>query len=90
MQTLFDRYRRRCKFSYNKINDSNGGERLLREFSNLAQNDLNVIVLNFIDMLSHARTEAVQSASSHAPMPPIARLQNRGSATAPHSNFSAG
>lgn len=58
VQTLFDRYRRRCKFSYNKINDSNGGERLLREFSNLAQNDLNVIVLNFIDMLSHARTES--------------------------------
>lgn len=58
VQTLFDRYRRHCKFSYNKINDSNGGERLLREFSNLAQNDLNVIVLNFIDMLSHARTES--------------------------------
>lgn len=58
VQTLFERYRRNCKFSYNKINDSTGGERLLREFSNLAQNDLNVIVLNFIDMLSHARTES--------------------------------
>jgi len=58
VQTLFERYRRRCKFSYNKINDSNGGERLLREFSNLTQNDLNIVVLNFIDMLSHARTES--------------------------------
>lgn len=58
VQTLFERYRRQCKFSYNKINDSTGGERLLREFSNLANNDLNIIVLNFIDMLSHARTES--------------------------------
>jgi len=58
VQTLFERFRRPCRFSYNKINDSAGGERLLREFSNLAGNDLNVIVLNFIDMLSHARTES--------------------------------
>ncbi len=58
VQTLFERFRRRCRFSNNKINDSNGGERLLREFANLAQNDLNIVVLNFIDMLSHARTES--------------------------------
>lgn len=56
--TMFDRYRRRCRFSYNKINDSEAGEKLLREFANLEVNDLNVIVLNFIDMLSHARTES--------------------------------
>ena len=56
--TQFDRYRRRCRFSYNKINDSDAGERLIREFSNLENNDLNVVVLNFIDMLSHARTES--------------------------------
>ena len=58
VQTLFNRYRRQCRFSYNKINDSTGGERLLREFANLSGNQLNVIVLNFIDMLSHARTES--------------------------------
>ena len=56
--SLFSRYRRQCKFSYNKINDSTGGERLLREFSNLDKNQLNVVVVNFIDMLSHARTES--------------------------------
>ncbi len=56
--TLFERYRRKCKFSYNKINDSAAGERLLRDFSQLEGNDLNVIVFNFIDMLSHARTES--------------------------------
>ena len=58
VQTLFERYRRQCRFSYNKINDSVGGEKLLREFSNLEHNELNIIVLNFIDMLSHARTES--------------------------------
>lgn len=56
--TQFERYRRRCRFSYNKINDSPAAEKLLREFSNLLGNDLNVIVFNFIDMLSHARTES--------------------------------
>ena len=56
--TLLDRYRRPCKFSYNKVNDSAGGEKLLREFANLGHNKLNVVVLNFIDMLSHARTES--------------------------------
>ena len=57
--TQLDRFRRKCRFSYNKINDSVAGERLLREFSNLEVNDLNVIVFNFIDMLSHARTESM-------------------------------
>lgn len=56
--TQFERYRRHCRFSYNKINDSLTGERLLRDFASLEQNDLNVIVFNFIDMLSHARTES--------------------------------
>lgn len=56
--TQFERYRRQCRFSYTKINDSAAGEKILREFSNLLGNDLNVIVFNFIDMLSHARTES--------------------------------
>lgn len=56
--TQFERFRRKCRFSYNKINDSAAGEKLLRDFSQLEENDLNVIVFNFIDMLSHARTES--------------------------------
>ena len=56
--TLFERYRRQYKFSDNKINDSAAGEKLLRDFRQLEGNDLNVIVFNFIDMLSHARTES--------------------------------
>lgn len=56
--TQFERYRRQVRFSYNKINDNAAGEKLLREFSNLENNDLNVIIFNFIDMMSHARTES--------------------------------
>lgn len=58
IETLFRRYRRKISFSYNKINDNQGGERLLSQFSRLEANDLNVIVFNFIDMLSHAGTES--------------------------------
>ena len=56
--TQLDRYRKKYRFSYHKVNDSVAGERLIREFASLAQNDLNVVVFNFIDMLSHARTES--------------------------------
>lgn len=58
IQTILDRYRKPYKFSYNKINDSAAGEKLLQNFRNLDNYDLNVIVLNFVDMLSHARTES--------------------------------
>lgn len=45
------------KWSYNKITNLNAGKKLSENFSNLLQNKLNVIVYNFVDMLSHARTE---------------------------------
>ena len=57
IQTQIERFRRHDKFSYHKINDSAGAEKFLQQFPNLRQNDLNVLVINFIDMLSHARTE---------------------------------
>lgn len=58
VETQFERFRRKCRFSYNKINDSQSGEKLLRDFKNLMDNKLNIIVLNFVDMMSHARTES--------------------------------
>ena len=58
IQTQLDRFRRHNSFSYNKVNDSSGAEKLLQQFKQLEQNDLNVVVVNFIDMLSHARTES--------------------------------
>ena len=56
--TQFERHRRQVKFSYTKINDATGGEHLIRDFANFANNNLNVVVFNFIDMMSHARTES--------------------------------
>lgn len=52
------RFRRNCGLSYNKINDSASGERFLRDFPVLDNGGLNIVVMNFVDMLSHARTES--------------------------------
>jgi len=48
---------RNVKVSYNKVLNLNAGKKLFENISNLTENDLNVIVYNFVDMLSHARTE---------------------------------
>jgi DNA-binding response OmpR family regulator len=45
------------KMSYHKITNNASGKKLAENMSNLMQNKLNVIVYNFVDMLSHARTE---------------------------------
>lgn len=58
VRTQIERYRRHDSFSYHKINDSAAAERLVERLGELKKNDINVVVLNFIDMLSHARTES--------------------------------
>ncbi len=58
VRTQIERYRRHDTFSYHKINDSAAAERLIERLGELKKNDINVVVLNFIDMLSHARTES--------------------------------
>ncbi|WP_027420639.1 T9SS response regulator signal transducer PorX [Crocinitomix catalasitica] len=45
------------KMSYNKVVKLDFAKRLVDKFNELDKNDLNVIVYNFVDMLSHARTE---------------------------------
>ena len=45
------------KVSYTKILNNHAGLDLVNNIHNLMNNDLNVIVYNFVDMLSHARTE---------------------------------
>jgi hypothetical protein len=45
------------RFSYTKILNNQAGQDLVNNIHNLLVNDLNVIVYNFVDMLSHARTE---------------------------------
>ena len=58
IQTQLDRYRRHDTFSYHKINTSAEAEKFIGQLGNLGKYDLNVVVFNFIDMLSHARTES--------------------------------
>lgn len=45
------------KYSYTKITSHVDGQKLVDNVHNLLGNDINVIVYNFVDMLSHARTE---------------------------------
>jgi CheY-like chemotaxis protein len=45
------------KLSYTKVVNNQAGLDLVNNVHNLMHNDLNVIVYNFVDMLSHARTE---------------------------------
>lgn len=58
IQTQIDRFRKKYSFSYNKINESQFGDKLIQNFAQLERNQLNVCILNFVDMLSHARTES--------------------------------
>lgn len=58
IKTQLERFRRKEKFSYNKLNDSSAGEKFIQKINEIRDLPLNVVVLNFIDMLSHARTES--------------------------------
>ncbi|MFM2292178.1 MAG: hypothetical protein RIS29_1991 [Bacteroidota bacterium] len=58
IQTQIQRFRKNYTFSYHKVNESSYCEKLIEQLPRLDANQLNVIVLNFIDMLSHARTES--------------------------------
>lgn len=45
------------KSSYTKITNIDYGRKVINKIDNMKHNNLNVIVYNFVDMLSHARTE---------------------------------
>ncbi len=45
------------RYSYTKVVHHHDGQQLVSNVHNLLQNDLNVIIYNFVDMMSHARTE---------------------------------
>jgi DNA-binding response OmpR family regulator len=45
------------KWSYNKINNNQDSRKLNEKLKSLLENDLNILVYNFVDILSHARTE---------------------------------
>lgn len=44
--------------SYNKVLNAQFGKKVVDQVPNLMQNKLNVVIYNFIDMLSHARTDS--------------------------------
>lgn len=46
------------KMSYNKVLNAQYGKKLVDRLPELMRNGLNVIIYNFIDMLSHARTDS--------------------------------
>ncbi len=58
IQTQLHRFRKNYTFSYQKIMESAYCEKVIEQLPRFENNQLNVIVLNFIDMLSHSRTES--------------------------------
>ena len=58
IERLFERFRRKERFTYHKINDSSAVDKILSQFPNFSQTPLNVLVINFVDILSHARTDS--------------------------------
>lgn len=57
LEANLKRLGRNIKWSYNKITNLSAGKKLVDNFNQLLDNQLNAIVYNFVDMLSHARTE---------------------------------
>jgi CheY-like chemotaxis protein len=57
LSNLFSRSHINPSFSYHKVLNMDFAKRLLDKFPNLMSKDFNVIVYNFVDMLSHARTD---------------------------------
>ena len=58
IRTQLERYRRKETFTYHKINTQADADKLMQQMQQISKNPLNVVVFNFIDMLSHARTES--------------------------------
>ena len=45
------------KWEYHKITNLRAGKKLVENFNSIKNNDLTVLVYNFVDMLSHSKTE---------------------------------
>jgi DNA-binding response OmpR family regulator len=52
-----DRKGLKYKWSYHKIQNSLEGKKVNEKIKTLLANDINILVFNFVDMLSHARTD---------------------------------
>lgn len=56
-EELLKRHGKDIKYSYHKILNYSAGKKFIENLPNICGNKLNIIVYNFVDMLSHARTE---------------------------------
>ena len=57
LHDFLKRARKDIRVSYNKITRLEAGKQLVENAQNLLQNDLIVVIYNFVDLLSHVRTE---------------------------------
>ncbi len=57
LEANLKRLGKNVKWSYHKITNVEAGKKLADNFNTIKDNDVNFIVYNFVDMLSHARTE---------------------------------
>jgi CheY-like chemotaxis protein len=57
LQENLKRYGFNLKTTYHKVLNVQYGKKMIESLPNMMNNDLNVVVYNFIDMLSHARTD---------------------------------
>lgn len=56
-ENLLTRKKLAHRFSYNKVFNSEHGLQVISKLAQYMENDINLLVFNFIDMLSHARTD---------------------------------
>ncbi|MDP2337409.1 MAG: bifunctional response regulator/alkaline phosphatase family protein [Bacteroidota bacterium] len=57
LQTQLARLGKNYKLFFEKITNAKSGKKITDYLSNILQSDLSVMVFNFVDMISHARTE---------------------------------
>jgi len=57
LEQQLKRHSIKCKWSYSKISNNSSGKKVNDNFTRHLDNDLTVLVYNFIDLLSHARTD---------------------------------
>jgi len=57
LERQIQRHVKKIRFKYEKINNSRAGKKLVENIKDLQNYDLIVTVFNFVDILSHARTE---------------------------------
>ncbi|MFN8256414.1 MAG: bifunctional response regulator/alkaline phosphatase family protein [Bacteroidales bacterium] len=57
LQKQLNRLRFNHKFHYDKVLNNKSGEKLVENYNSILENQFSVIVYNFVDMISHARTE---------------------------------